>query len=190
MTSPTCIAPPGDEALVAYWLNELGEAAEARIDEHVLGCAACSERLAGIVALADGVRSALRNGRVRMFVTDAFVRSAVEHGVRVREYRVPRNGSVNCSVAPEDELLVSHLEAPLAGVRRIDVISYLNDEETDVLRDIPFDARSGEVVVAPNLAHLRAMPPHRRRFRLLAIDDDGERVIGDYTFNHTAHDAA
>jgi hypothetical protein len=58
-----------------------------------------------------------------------------------------------------------------------------------VFRDVPFDARSGEVVGAPNLAHLRAIPSHWRRFRLLAIDDGGERVIGDYTSNHTAHDA-
>jgi hypothetical protein len=108
----------------------------------------------------------------------------------VREYRVARNGSVNCSVAPEDELLVSRLEAPLAGVRRVDVISYLNDAQTDVFRDVPFDARSGEVVVAPQLAQLRAMPSHRRRLRLLAVDDSGERVLGDYTFNHTPHGAS
>jgi hypothetical protein len=189
MSSSTCITPIGDQALVAYWLGELDEASEARVDEHVLGCAACSERLAAIVALADGIRSAVSDGAVRMFVTDAFVRSAVEHGRRVREYRVPRNGSVNCSVAPEDELLVSRLEVPLAGVNRIDVVSYLDDAQTDVFHDIPFDAQSGEVVMAPKLAQLRAMPSHRRRFRLLAIDENGERVIGDYTFNHTAHGA-
>jgi hypothetical protein len=189
MTMQTCAAPIEDQALIEYWLDELDEAADARIDEHVLGCAHCSERLAGIVALADGIRFAVRQGAVRMFVTDAFVKSAVEHGTRVREYRVPRNGSVNCSVAPEDELLASRLEAPLAGVQRLDVISYLNDAQTDVFRDVPFDARSGEVVVTPNLAHLRTMPSHRRRFRLVAIDADGEHVIGDYTFNHTAHEA-
>jgi anti-sigma factor RsiW len=190
MSSSTCVARIGDEALVEYWLGELDEASEARIDEHALGCAACSERLAGIAALADGIRSAVSDGAVRMFVTDAFVRSAVEHGRRVREYRVPRNGSVNCNVALEDELLVSRLEAPLAGVSRVDVISYLDDAQTDVFSDVPFDAQSGEVVVAPELAQLRAMPSHRRRFRLLAIDENGERVIGDYTFNHTAHDAS
>ena len=190
MSSPACAAALGDEALVAYWLGELDDASEARIDEHVLGCAACGERLAGIVALADGIRAASRRGMVRIFVTDAFVRSAVEHGTRVREYRVPRNGSVNCSVAPEDELLVSRLQAPLADVQRVDVISYLDDAQTDVFRDVPFDARSGEVVVAPKLAHLRTMPSHRRRFRLLAIDGNGERVIGDYTFNHTAQEAS
>ena len=189
MTMPACAAPIEDQAFIGYWLDELDEAANARIDEHVLGCAHCSERLAGIVALADGIGSAASQGAVRMFVTDAFVKRAVDHGTRVREYRVPRNGSVNCSVAPEDELLASRLEAPLGGVQRVDVISYLNDEQTDVFRDVPFDAQSGEVVVTPNIAHLRTMPSHRRRFRLLAIEHDGERVIGDYTFNHTAHEA-
>jgi hypothetical protein len=107
----------------------------------------------------------------------------------VREYRVAPNGSVNCTIAPEDELLVSRLEAPLAGVARIDVISYLNDAQTDVFRDIPFDAASGAIVLTPSVARLRTMPSHRRRFRLVAIDESGERVIGDYTFNHTAHEA-
>ena len=187
MIAPTCLAPIADPMLVEYWLGELDEAAEARIDEHVLGCTACSEKLAQIVALADGIRLAFRRGDMRTFVTDAFVRTAAAQGTRVREYRVARNGSVNCSVAPEDELLVSRLQAPLEGVKRLDVISYLDDAETGVFRDVPFDAASGEVVVAPKLAQLRAMPSHRRRFRLVAVDEGGERVIGDYTFNHTAH---
>jgi hypothetical protein len=189
VTSPTCAARIEDQALLEYWLGELDEVAEARIDEHVLGCIACSQRLGEIVALADGIRSAQSRGTLRAFVTDAFVRVAAGHGTRVREYRVPRNGSVDCSVAPEDELLVGRLEAPLAGVNRVDAICYVNDAPTDVFRDIPFDAASGQVVVMPKIAHMRTMPSHRRRFRLIAVDDGGERVIGDYTFNHTAHEA-
>lgn len=189
MMPGTCVAPIGDEALIAYWQGELDEAGEAHVDEHVLGCGECSERLAQIVALADGTRVAFAEGRVRAFVTDAFVRGAVEHGARVREYRVPRNGSVNCSVAPEDELLVSRLEAPLAGVRRIDAITYVDDALAGVVHDIPFDASSGEVVLMPKIAHVRTLPSHRQRVRLVAVEDDGERVIGDYTFNHTSHEA-
>ena len=37
MTLPACTAPIGDQALLEYWLDELDEAARARIDEHVLG---------------------------------------------------------------------------------------------------------------------------------------------------------
>jgi hypothetical protein len=186
MTSPRrCVAPIGDQALIGYWLGELDEAAEARIDEHVLGCIECSQQLAQIVALADGTRAAFEQGTVRAFVTDAFVRGGAAHGMRVLEYRVPLNGSV----APEDELLVARLEAPLAGVSRIDAIAYLGDAPTDVFHDVPFDVASGEVVMAPKIALIRTMPSHRQSVRLVAIDEHGERVIGDYTFNHTAHEA-
>jgi len=190
MTRPTCNAPIGDAPLLEYWLGELDEAAEARIDEHLLGCSECSERVAEFVALADGVRAAFKQGAVRAFVSDAFVSRLAEHGVRVREYRVPCNGSVNCSVAPEDEVLVARLEAPLAGVNRLDVISYPAGTPAEVFRDVPFDAAASEVVITPQIARIRALPSHQHRYRLVAVDEAGERVIGDYTFNHTAHGSA
>ena len=186
MTTTSCRAPVGDDALVAYWLGELDERAEASLESHLLACGDCSERLAGIVALADGLRRSVDEGAVRMFVTDAFVKDAARRGMRIREYRVPCNGSVHCSVAPEDDLLVSRLEAPLAGVERVDAITYIDEAQVEVFRDIPFDAASGEVVSVPKLAHVRTLPSHVRRVRLLSVDNNGERVIGDYTFNHTA----
>jgi hypothetical protein len=186
MTTTSCRAPVGDDALVAYWLGELDERAEASLESHLLACGDCSERLAGIVALADGLRRSVDEGAVRIVVTDAFVKDAARRGMRIREYRVPRNGSVHCSVAPEDDLLVSRLEAPLAGVERVDAITYIDGAQVEVFRDVPFDAASGEVVSVPKLAHVRTLPSHVRRVRLLSVDNNGERVIGDYTFNHTA----
>ena len=185
MTGSACSAPLDIPALTEYWLGELDEAATARIDEHLLGCGGCSERLDELIALARGIRAVFGQGAVHAFVTEAFVRRLAERGVRLREYRVPRNGSVNCTVAPEDELLVSRLEAPLAGVSRLDAISYLADEPAHVFHDIPFDAASGEVVVTPRIARIRSMPAHRLRVRLVAVEAGGERVLGDYTFNHT-----
>jgi hypothetical protein len=188
MTPPNCKAPIEFSALVEYWLGEIDDAATARIDEHLLGCGGCSERLADIVALAGGVRAAFREGSVRAFVTDEFVKRLTERGVRVREYRVPRNGSVNCTIAPEDEVAVGRLEAPLSGVSRLDVISYRStDAAEEVFRDIPFNAAKGEVVMTTNIARLRAMPSHQRRVRLVAVDASGERVIGDYLFNYTPY---
>lgn len=189
MTAPVCNAPLDEQTLIAYWLGELDEASEARIDEHVLGCNACGRGLAQVVALGDGIRAAFRRGSVRAFVSRAFVERAIERGTRVREYRVPRNGSVNCSVAPDDDLLVAHLEAPLAGVKRVDALSYLDDAPPEVFPDIPFDAASDEVVLAPKIAYVRTLPSHSQRVRLVAVDESGERVIGDYTFNHSAHES-
>lgn len=190
MNPSNCTAPIGFSALTEYWLDELDEAAEARIDEHLFGCQECGAKLDEIIALAGGVRAAFDQGAMQAFVTDAFVKRLAEQNVRVREYRVPRNGSVNCSVAPEDEVLVARLEAPLAGVVRVDAISYLAQAPPEVFRDILFDPASGEVVITPKIAQIRAMPPHRYRIELVAVDAKGERVIGEYTFNHGSYSPA
>ena len=44
MTTTRCGAPVGDDALVAYWLGELDESAEASLELHLLACGDCSER--------------------------------------------------------------------------------------------------------------------------------------------------
>ena len=54
-------------------------------------------------------------------------------------------------------------------------------------QDVPFDAARGEVVIRADVPRLRGMPSHRLRLELVAVDDDGRRAIGEYTFNHTAH---
>ena len=90
------------------------------------------------------------------------------------------------SVAPEEQLAVAYFHAPLAGVSRMDVTINNAEMPPVVMRNIPFDAASGEVVFAPKMALLRSMPSHRDRIELVAVDDGGERVIGNYTLNHTA----
>ena len=184
MNPSICTTPIEFSTLIEYWLDELDESASEHVDEHILGCGPCSARLDEIAALGSAIRGAMERGEVRAFITGDFVRRLAERGLRVREYRVPRNGSVNCSVAPEDDVVVAHLEAPLEGVRRVDVVSQFEDHPPEVIRDIPFDAASGEVVLAPKIASLRVMAAHRHKLRLVAVDAGVERVIGDYTFHH------
>lgn len=187
MSAPDDLHPIESARLIEYWLGELDEAAAAQIDEHLLGCEDCSAQLAQIVALGQGIRASFEQGTVRAFVTGEFVERAAGRGLHIREYRVPCNGSVNCSVAPGDEILVTRLEAPLAGVGRVDAIAYPAGIPPIVAQDIPFDAASGEVVFTSNIAFIRALPPQAYRIRLLAVGPDGERVIGDYTMNHGPH---
>lgn len=169
-------------SLVRYWAGELDEAAEAAVEEHYLGCAACTARLAEVQALAEGVRRAFSSGLVRFVVTPRFVEAMRSRGLKLREYRVARNGSVDCSVHPDDDMLFSRLQAPLEGVERVDVIAGENR-----LEDVVFDAASGEVVMAPSIVHIRTLPAHRYVVRLMAVGADGERELGEYTFNHTPH---
>ena len=152
-----------------------------RVGEH-LGCEACSAGLAEVQVLVEGVRRAFDAGHVAAVLTPGFVERLRARGMRVREYAVPLNGSVNCTVAPEDQLLVGRLQAPLAGVERLDLL--VSDEGEHRLADVPFDAAAGEVVMAPGIAALRRRPAHRQVVRLVAVEQGGERMVGEYTFNH------
>jgi len=183
----SCLHPIEFATLTKYWLGEVDDAAEARIEEHLLGCDACGARLDEIISLSSGIREAFERGTVHAFLTEAFVQDLARRGVRLREYSVPRNGSVNCTVLPEDQLLVARLEAPLEGVTRVDAIRG-GDAPAHVFRDIPFDPRAGAVVLSPKIAAIRGMPAHSAQVRLVAVEGNTERVIGDYTFIHGRFD--
>lgn len=170
--------------LLAYWLGELQPGPEAQVEEHYFGCVECTQRLHEIEALAEGVRRAFGAGLVAAVVTPAFVEQVKAAGVRVREYRLAWNGSVNCTVLPADQVLFGRLAAPLEGVKRLDAIVSAGGDHR--LEDIPFDAASGEVVMAPSVALLRTLPDHRQGVKLVSVEEGGERVIGEYAFHHRA----
>lgn len=186
MTAPVCLSPLEWPTLLAYWLGELAPESEARLEEHYLGCAFCAGRLERLTALGREVRALTRESGVSVVVDDAFVRRLTENGLRVREYHVPLNGSVNCTVAPEDDWVVGRLEAPLERVKRVDLV-LMGDQGEIRQEDVPFVADSGAVVFSPGIEALRAMPSSALHVRLVAVDDEGERTLGDYTFNHTRY---
>ncbi|MGE5089390.1 MAG: anti-sigma factor family protein [Candidatus Levyibacteriota bacterium] len=181
----TCKTPIDFESLVAWWLGELPEEREAPLEEHLLGCAHCSGALEEIAALASGLRTAVHNGQVSMVVTPPFVAAMKQAGLRLREYRLDPGGSVNCTIRVDDDAVVSHLQAPLAGVKRLDLVRILGDDEKMRVADVPFDAATGEVLVIPSAAWLKSMPAFTMQMRLIAVDGAGESEIGDYTFHHS-----
>jgi hypothetical protein len=185
---PACASPIPLGTLVEYWLGELDEAREGQLDEHLLGCGHCSANLQGLVDIGGGIRTAVRAGAVQGVVTGAFVERLADKGLRLREYRVPHNGSVHCTVAPEDDLLITRLAAPLAGVGSLDLERLSGDGTIlERMRDVPFDATAGEVVLTPRIEPVRALPATTVRFRLLEIAPSGERLVGEYTLYHTPH---
>jgi hypothetical protein len=189
MNAPVCLQPIELDTLVEYWLGELDEEGTRRVDEHLLGCDPCGAKLDEVIALGDGVRRAFASGLVGTVVGAGFTERLAQRGLRLREYRVERNGSVECSVGPDDDVVISRLSAPLSGVSRVDLVRIGMPGEPEVrAQDIPFDPASGEVVFIVPAAWLREMPSYVERMRLLAVDASGERPIGDYTFNHQGRD--
>ena len=177
---------PSIDMLLDYWLHDSDSATTDAVDEHLMQCDACGQVLDGLMALGDGVRAAFRAGAVSAVTSDAFVQRLAAQGLQVREYRLPHNGSVNCAVAPGDELLVAHLEAPLQGVARLDALAQLSTEPDAQhrLQDIPFDPQAGEVLYIPKLAEVRHLPAHTMQVTLLAVESGGTREVGRYTFRH------
>lgn len=188
MSTASCQSPLEWHVLLAYRLGELDPDSEARIEEHYLGCARCSHRLDQLTALGREVRTLARTSGVSAVINGHFVRRLSERGLQVREYRVPRNGSVNCTVAPDDDFLVAQLEAPLGGVTRLDLIDVDRDGNPAMRHeDIPFNAEAGGVVIATCIDAVRSLPATTLRMRLVAVDATGERILGDYVFNHTPY---
>src|SRR5262245_9566039 len=111
-----------DSALLAWWLDELAETEALELEEHLFGCDRCAARLQELLRRRDATRQALLDGQFATAVTPAFLEQLKVSGLRIREYRVPAGGSVACTIAPEDDLVASHLEAPLADVRQLDLV--------------------------------------------------------------------
>jgi len=189
MTITSCASPIAFQMLVAYWLGELDAAGEATVEEHLFGCSECTRRLEELTALAFGVRAAVRHGAMAAAVTNGFLESMRHEGMRIREYVLAPGARVNCTIGAEDDAVVSRLQVPLAGVKRVDALQTLDLGAGGVrqwrLEDVPFDPESGEVLSLPSAAQLKTMPAHTFRVRLVAVEDEGERELGEYTFAHT-----
>ena len=191
MDALRCADPIPLPTLLEYWLGELDEARELAIDEHLLGCAHCTANLQALADIGDGIRMAVGAGDVNTVVTGPFVERLAARGLRLRQYRVPHNGSVHCTVAPDDDLLITRLVAPLDDVEHLDIERLTEDGvAVERVRDVPFDASAGEVLFTPRIARIRALPRTTVRFRLVSTDAAGDRIVGDYTLYHTPHPAA
>lgn len=184
MSAAVCIAPIPFAALVEYWFGDLAQDQEERVEEHLLGCAQCSERLGELTTLGAGIKSAFRGGELWAVISPDFLQRMKQEGLRLREYRVAPGGSVNCTISAADDAVVSRLQASLEGVARVDLVR-LTDQGEGRLPDIPFEPAAGEVLFCPSAASLKKAPAYTERIRLLAVDAAGERSIADYTFVHT-----
>ena len=183
MTRAKCAALQSQE-LTEYWLGELDDAHEHRVDEHLFACAACSKRLAALVDLGGAIRRTFVEGWLNVVLPEPFLRRIKDAGFQVREYHLPAGGSVSCTVTPDDDFVVSYLRAPLKGVKRLDVL--IDDKTSGKHRatDVAFDPSAGALVTVTSTAYLKTLKHSRQRVRLVAVDGVDERVVADYTFNH------
>jgi len=182
-----CANPIDASALADYWIAALKSVDEALVEEHLLQCDACGERLREVIALAEGIRDLAREGSLRMVVTDAFLKRSQENGARIRQYAPPPGGSVECTVTAEDDLLIGRLAANLSGATRVDLcLCDGSGIEQHRLRDIPVHSAASSVIYQESITIAKALPTTKLIMRLVAFDEAGsERPVGEYVFNHT-----
>jgi hypothetical protein len=170
-------------ALLDYWLDR--EPPDDATEEHLLACDSCSGRLRELAALGDGARRLAREGAVEMVVTPSFLAKAAQEGLRTREYRVPPGGRVDCTVTRQDDLLVGRLQGDFAGISRLDVFAQTEGGPELRIHDVPIGPEATELIVSQPMPAMRRLGACRHRYRLVAREADGERTIGEYTFDHT-----
>jgi hypothetical protein len=182
----SCREPLDLATLVDYWFGDLDGPDLDRVEEHLLECDACGSVLRSLVATGDGVRRLAHAGAFTVVVSPSFLETASRQGLRVREYRVPAGGRVACTVTADDDLLIGRLQGDFRGVSRLDLVVQVGDGPEHRVLDVPLSASSGEVIVAQAMPAARAMPSSTMRMRLLAREGEGDRLVGEYTFAHTA----
>ena len=182
----SCSKPIDAAVLSDYWFALLADSEEQAVEEHLLTCDECGQRLREVIAIAEGVRKLAREGSLLMIVTDAYVERAGEQGMRIRQYAPPAGGRVDCTVTAEDDLLIGRLAANLSAARQIDLcICNAEGQEKIRLRDIPVHQAADSVVFQQPIGYAKAAPSETMIARLVAVDEfNGEQLLGEYTFNH------
>jgi hypothetical protein len=173
--------------LTDHWLALLPTAEEESVEEHLLACNACGARLRSIIQMAGALRKLARSAALRVVVSKEFVDRAAESGRRVRQYDFAPGQTVACTIAADDDLLVARLAADLNDARRVD-LSFCDPQgvERQRMTDIPVRTDAGCVVFSESVVFAKASPSTSMTARLLAVSDDGkERLLGEYTFQHT-----
>lgn len=179
--------------LVDYWIGELPAREELSVEAHVFCCATCSARLERLAELASGIRRLAGAGRLRAVVPWSLVKRLGDDGVAVKVFEVRPGERVPCSAAPEDELLVARLAADLGDEERVDLaLEFELDAgaargfpDQQRLADVPVDRSRREVVLAFRADLVHPLPHHLVHMKLLAPGAGGERVLGEYTLEHS-----
>ena len=167
------------ERLAMLALGELPEEQRPEVEEHVLGCDQCASVL-------EALPRVVRAGGGRMLPGRTLVELLEREHLVTRTYRIDAGGEVACTVDAQDVYTAVHLGGvDTRGVKRID---WLYDSPSAHYRveDLPFQPGDRELVFVQPATYLRTLPSERKTIRLVAVDDAGERVLCEYTLNHTA----
>lgn len=168
-------------------LGQLVEPDDA-LEEHLFGCAACTERLTWLHALARAVPPLVARGPgLRLSLSRETVARMELDGVVMRHYHFGDGHSINCTVGRDDHFVVSWIPVSAADDEVLAATMVAPDGTVVVTADdLPFDRTRGELAIAEPAANLRPLPDIVLRLQLRAVGPAGTRSLGEYIYNHRA----
>jgi hypothetical protein len=87
--------------------------------------------------------------------------------------------------SPDVDLLVFELQTDVAKADRVDVeIASPTGEPRYVLEDVPFDRKTGEVLIACQRHYEGMFPAGDPIFSVHAVEGGERRAVGDYVVTH------
>ena len=150
----------------------------ALVEEHLFACDACAAACERFARLADGVREHLPP------VISATHRDRLlAGGARIRVTPVDAGVEATAVFGREVDFLVHVLRADLSRAQRVDVEVVLRGSEAILCEGVPFDAKSGEVLVCCQ-RHFQHMSPADPVFRVHAVESGERRRVGEYFVRH------
>lgn len=182
-----CASPIADERLIDYWTGDLPAADGAALEEHFFSCADCGARLEAVASVAGGVAALARQGRISGIISRTMLNKLQRDGVRVRQFTLDPGETVPCAAFPGDDVVVTSLNANLAGVRTVSLrVTGPGDSLFGAIDDIPVAAAATGVLWVTPGAFVRSMPSQRLRLTLRSADD---ALLGEYVLEHTGLEA-
>lgn len=187
MKAPRCEQPIAFATLVDYWLDDRPAGEPSDIEEHLFGCPQCSSELEAVATLGEAVRQLGQEGRLRGGLGPSLLDRLEQDGCVIRRYRAAAGGHIHCTAGPHDDLVVLELAADFAGLEHVDLL-HLAADGTLLARLPQLPVIGGrEVVWATPGDLVRSLPTSVMSVRLMAVEGERERLVGEYTLHHTAY---
>lgn len=183
-----CASPIADDRLIDYWAGDLPAADGDALEEHLFACVECSVRLEAIASVTGGLAALARQGRISGIISRAMLNKLQRDGVRVRQFTLDPGETVPCAAYPGDDVVVTWLNANLAGVRSVSLrVTGPDDRVFGVLDDVAVPAAATSVLWATPGAFVRSMPSTQLHLTLRSAD--GDAFLGEYVLEHTGLEA-
>lgn len=180
--TPECRSPIADERLIDYWTSDLRAEEAAAVEEHLFACAECTSKVEAIAALGGGIAALARQGRVSGIISRAVLNRLQRDGVRVRQFTLDPGETVPCAAFPGDDVVVTSMNANLAGVSAVSLrVTGPGGTVFGAIDDIPVSAAATGLLWATPGAFVRSMPSQQLRLTIRSAD----AVLGEYVLEHT-----